>query len=77
MQAKLLGIQRLSFLNDKGETIKGTNIFTAFKDSNVEGLSVKKFFVSDSMSLPKDIQINDMLHISFNYKGRIEGIVKA
>ena len=36
---------------------------------------VRKFFIRDgSIALPKDIQVNEVLDLGFNYKGRIESI---
>lgn len=77
MQARLLGVQGIKFTNDKGEEVNGMNIHVAFNDENVEGLKTEKFFLKSSISLPKDTKINDMLEISFNYKGKIEMIQKA
>lgn len=77
MQARLLGVQGIKFTNDKGEEVNGMNIHVAFNDENVEGLKTEKFFLKSSISLPKDTKINDMLEISFNYKGKIEMIKKA
>lgn len=77
MQCRLLGVQGIKFTNDKGEEVNGMNIHVAFNDENVEGLKTEKFFLKSSISLPKDTKINDMLEISFNYKGKIEMIQKA
>ncbi|MCM1221132.1 MAG: hypothetical protein NC548_42285 [Lachnospiraceae bacterium] len=77
MQARLLGVQGIKFTNDKGEEVNGMNIHVAFNDENVEGLKTEKFFLKSSISLPKDTKINDMLEISFNYKGKIEMVQKA
>lgn len=77
MQVKLKGVQGLNFTSNDGKTINGTNIFVTFKDENVEGLRTEKFFLKDSISLPKDTKLNDMLDISFNHKGKIEMIYKA
>lgn len=77
MQARLLGVQGIKFTNDKGEDVNGMNIHVAFTDDNVEGFKTEKFFLKSSISLPKDTKINDMLEISFNYKGKIEAVQKA
>lgn len=77
MQAKLLGIQSISFINNKGESISGTNIFLTFPDENVEGLRTEKFFLKKEIKLPKDTKLNDILNLLFNHKGRIEMIYKA
>lgn len=77
MQMKLLGKMGVLFVNNAGEEIKGTNVFAAFKDENVIGLRAEKFFLKDGIDLPEDVKINDVLEISFNYKGKIESITKA
>jgi hypothetical protein len=78
MQAKLLGIMKVNFTNNQNETVQGTNLFVAFQDPNVDnGLRTEKFFLKDNIALPKDTKINDVIDISFNYKGRIEAINKV
>lgn len=76
MQMKLLGKMGVLFVNNAGEEIKGTNIFVAFKDENVIGLRTEKFFLKEGIDLPEEVKINDVLEISFNYKGKIESISK-
>lgn len=77
MQAKLVGVMSVNFTNPSGEKIRGTNLFAAFKDENVQGMRTEKFFVKDGIALPEQMKINDVLDISFNHKGRIESIKKA
>lgn len=76
MQVKLMGVQKVNFTNSNGETIKGTNIFCAFKDENVEGSSVARFFIKPEIKLP-ECKLNDVLDISFNMRGKVEAINKA
>ena len=45
MQAQLLGVQYVDFKNNSGETISGTNIFVAYKESGVEGMRAEKYFL--------------------------------
>ncbi|MDD3140931.1 MAG: hypothetical protein PHX08_18445 [Lachnospiraceae bacterium] len=75
MQAKLIGLQRISFVNNSGETINGTNFFCAFKDEHVEGLRTEKFFLKPEIKIP-ECKLNDTLDISFNMKGKVEAISK-
>lgn len=78
VKARLIGTQEIGFLNSStGERIEGVNIYTAFQADGVDGLRTEKFFLKESISLPKDIKINDMIEIAFNYKGKIESIQKA
>lgn len=76
MQAKLIGVQPISFTNNSGEAINGTNIFVAFRDENVEGLRTEKFFLKEKITLPKDTKLNDTLDLMFNHKGKIEMVSK-
>lgn len=76
MQAKLLGVMKVNFTNNQNEAVQGTNLFVAFQDENVEGLRTEKFFLKDSIALPKDIKINDVINIVFNFKGKIETVNK-
>lgn len=77
MQAKLIGASSVNFINNNNETIRGMNIFVAFKDENVEGMRTEKFFLKEEISLPENTKINDTLNISFNHKGKVEMISKA
>lgn len=74
MKAKIIGTQAVSFVNNNGETIKGNNIFIAFKDESTIGHRTEKFFVKESIPLP--IKVDDTVEISFNYKGKLESITK-
>ncbi len=77
MQAKLLGVMKVNFTNNQNEAVQGLNIFVAFQDENVEGLRAEKFFLKDTIALPKDTKINDVIDIVFNFKGKIEAINKV
>lgn len=77
MKTNLLGVQKINFTNNDGEVINGTNIFVAFADENVKGYRTEKFFVKENIALPKGIQINDTIDLSFNHKGKIESINKV
>lgn len=77
MQAKLLGVMKVNFTNNQNESVQGTNLFVAFQDENVEGLRAEKFFLKDTIALPKETKINDVIDIVFNFKGKIEAINKV
>ncbi|WP_285946498.1 hypothetical protein [Thomasclavelia cocleata] len=74
MQAKLLGVMKVNFTNSQNEAVQGTNLFVAFQDEAVEGLRCEKFFLKDSIALPKNTKINDVIDIIFNFKGKIEKV---
>ena len=77
MQTKLLGVMKVNFTNNQNEAVQGTNLFVAFQDENVEGLRCEKFFLKDTIALPKETKINDVIDIVFNFKGKIEAINKV
>ena len=76
MQVSLVGVQRVNFTNNVGEVIKGSKLYCAFEDSNVEGLRTEAFFVKPEVKIP-ECKINDAIELSFNMKGKIEKISKA
>jgi hypothetical protein len=76
MQAKLVGIQHVNFTNNKGENIRGINIYCAFASENVEGFRTEKFFLRPEIKLP-ELKLNETIEIVFNMKGKVEGLTKA
>lgn len=77
MRAKVLGVQPIHFTNNNGELIEGTNLYIAFPDENCKGLKTDKVFVREGIKLPKDLKLNEDVNLSFNYKAKLEEIVKA
>ncbi len=77
MRAKIIGIADVNFKDQSGREVSGTSIYAAFADENVNGLKAEKFFVNNSIELPKDLKANDTVEMSFNYKGKIDSITKA
>lgn len=76
MKARFVGIQELNFQTDRGENVVGNNLFILHEDENVTGLKASKIFVKETVNLPKDLKMNDILDISFNMRGRVEAIRK-
>jgi len=77
MKVTLVGLQRVNFVNAKGQTVNGNNVFVAFKDENVEGLKTEKLFLKEGIELPKEVKINDVIDVSFNMHGKVMEIHKA
>lgn len=75
MQVQLLGMEDINFSNDKGEVIKGSNIYVSFKDERVNGLKTSKFFIKDNIQFP-ECKLQDTINLSFNMKGKVEFIFK-
>lgn len=77
MVMQLLGFQKISFVNNSGEAINGSNLYLGYKHENVNGIKTDKFFIKDNIVIPKNINLNDMLNVSFTNTGKIESISKA
>ena len=74
MIVKLLGFRNLDFTTNKGDVIRGFNLYVGFEDPEVSGLHTEKFFVKEGIELPKDTKINDSIDIAFNMKGKVDAI---
>jgi uncharacterized protein (DUF2147 family) len=77
MVARVLGIAKLDFTTKDGNVVKGTKFHCAFKDESIEGTAVDTFFVNADSSISKMIEgvtINCDVDMTFNQKGRLEGI---
>lgn len=72
----LLGIQSVAFTNNAGETIKGTNLYCAYDDENVNGYRTEKFFIKPEVKLP-ELKLKDSIYLNFNMKGKVESVMKA
>ena len=77
MVGTAIGIQPINFTNREGQQIVGTNLFVGYADENVRGLRAEKFFIRETIDLPKDIKPNDKLNLSFNSKGKVEEVTKV
>ena len=73
MLAKLLGRMELDFKSKDGNTIKGTNLYIAFKSNNVEGLKADKVFVKPEIQMP-NVNVGDELDLSFDMNGKIDKV---
>lgn len=77
MKVKIVGIQKLDYPSRKtGEQVVGTTLHVEFPDSQVDGLAVDSFFISDRLNCP-DISramIGDMVDIEFNRRGYVQGV---
>lgn len=76
MVVQVIGYSDVDFANKEGQHIKGKNIYMAFPDENCIGLCAQKVFIKDSVPFPKDFKINDRVNLSFNHKGKVEGVYK-
>lgn len=76
MIVKLIGVQKVEFVNAVGEQIQGNNIFVSYPDERVVGEKAEKFFVKPEVAFPEQMKIGEQINISFNSKGKVEQITK-
>lgn len=74
MKARLIGINNLNFKNQQGEVITGKNLYIAFEHPETEGLRCDKIFLKAEIDLPADIKPNDIVELSFDYRGKCERV---
>ena len=76
MEARILGIQVVDFINKEGEHIAGTKLHYASKEDNVNGMGVDTVFVhkNGNIELPDGIAPNVSALIHFNKKGKLTGL---
>lgn len=72
----LLGYKHLDFNNDKGEEIKGTQIYGSFPEDGVTGAMVGKYFLRDDFDLP-ELTPGMTLEVTYNRKGKPEKVTEA
>ena len=76
MVVKLIGVQKVEFVNALGEQIQGNNIYVSYADERTVGEKAEKFFVKPEVAFPEQMKIGEQINIFFNSKGRIEQITK-
>ena len=72
MKVILLGVRKLDFTTQDGQ-VKGTQLFIAFDEDDVQGKATDKIFIKSDMQLPK-LEINKPFNVFFNRKGKVEAI---
>lgn len=75
MNVKVLGTQSMNFKTSEGTEVKGLNLFVAFKDKAVNGMKAERFFINANIECP-EIKPGDTIDVNFNYRGKIESIIK-
>ena len=73
MTAQLLGVRQLDFTATDGSLVRGTQLFIAFEENGVTGRMTDKVFVKPEITIPK-LEINKMVQLSFDRKGKVESI---
>ena len=74
MKVKLLGLQELDFATDRGDKIKGTNIWISYPEKDVTGETAVKCFLSPELLGSTKLSVGLNFNIEFNAKGKIAAI---
>jgi len=77
MLVRLTGYKRLDFIDDKGNPVKGTQLFANFAEDEVEGFAADKFFIKQSIALPNPLTPGTDYDIEFNRKGKVISVNPA
>lgn len=79
MKYKVLGIKKINYTSKRTNLpVKGVELHTVFKDSEVYGSAVNPIFVSENLGADVLASINpgDMVSIEYNNRGYVAGIEK-
>ena len=76
MRAKVLGIQKLDYVNKKNQNVKGTSFHVAHVDAHVKGLKCETVFCSDKYDIPgvESVDIDEEVDFSYNRYGGIDSV---
>lgn len=77
MKVKLLGIQKLDYVNKAGKQVKGTSLHTVREGKDMVGQQVETFWISDQYPVPtvKDLKPNMDISIEYNRFGGVDNVV--
>lgn len=70
----LLGHKSLDFTTDKGEPVKGIQVFVAYTEDGVTGQRTDKLFFRDGFELPDGLKPGVTLDVAFNHRGKPEKV---
>jgi len=73
----LVGFRELDFTDDKGNSVKGTQLHTTYSEDGVTGKACGKTFIrAGSMELPP-LTVGMALDITYNRKGKVTSVKAA
>ena len=76
MEALVMGIQKIDFVDKQNNPIEGKRLYLAFSEESVQGYRTESFFVRNNIQIPEDIQPTDKIKVEFSYKGKVQAISK-
>ena len=77
MRARLTGYSDVAFTDNSGREVRGTNIFILYEEEHTVGLRAEKVFLKEGVTLPEGTQVNDVIDLFFNMRGKVERIEKV
>lgn len=77
MKCKVVGIQRLDYVNKAGKQVKGTSLHTVRDDKDMDGQRVETFYISDAYPVEsvKNLKPGLNVDIQYNRFGGVDDVV--
>lgn len=77
MKCKVVGIQRLDYVNKAGKQVKGTSLHTVRDDKEMDGQHVETFYISDAYPVEsiKNLKPGLNVDIQYNRFGGVDDVV--
>lgn len=77
MKAKLVGIQKLDYVNKAGKQVKGTSLHTVRDGKDMDGQAVETFWISDSYPVEsvKNLKPGMTIDVQYNRFGGIDDVI--
>lgn len=77
MKAKLVGIQKLDYVNKAGKQVKGTSLHTVHDGKDMDGQAVETFWISDAYPVEsvKNLKIGMSIDVQYNRFGGIDDVI--
>ncbi len=70
----LVGFRELDFIDDKGNPVKGTQLYTTYSEDGVTGKMCGKLFIhAGTIALPP-LTVGMALDITYTRKGKVKAI---
>lgn len=74
MLVQVIGKAPLDFTSKDGNRICGTTLYYAYEATGVDGVKADRLFVRDGIAIPEDMEIDGMVNIEFDNRGKVEKI---
>lgn len=76
MIAKVLGIQKVDYLNKNNRQVTGTSFHICYPKKHVDGEACESVFISEKADISGvgDIKVGDMVNLFYNRYGSVEDV---